>query len=178
MLNDTFRDIIKEIKSGYLERNHPFKYCYLSSVFEGKPKTRTVVLREITDSYRLVFFTDKRSPKIKHFTQNPYSEALFYHPNKLWQIKFGGKIHIIKNQKRINFFQQKIHDASIKNYTTRQRPSSHLISPKHLEYSENLNFAVLELSPDYIENLQLKRTDHLRTIYRECENWKGSFLVP
>lgn len=178
MLNEIFNDVINEIKFGYLKRKHAFKYCYLSSISEGKPTIRTVVLRDMTESYNLIIFTDKRSAKVEQLAKNPHTEVLFYHPKKLWQIKVGGEMHIIKNEERIKQYQQKIQGASTKDYTTKQQPSSPLKNPDHLEHGENMHFAVLELKPDYIESLQLKRPNHIRCIFRKHDAWQGQFLVP
>ncbi len=178
MLNDIFNDIINEVKFGYLKRKHPFKYCYLSSISQNKPVLRTVVLRDMTENYNLIFFTDKRSSKVNQFKENPKAEVLFYHPKKMWQIKVGGIIKIVEEDKRIKHYKQKIQGASLKDYITKQKPSSPLKNPDELEYAEDVNFCVLELIPDYIESLQLKRPNHIRCVFKKSNDWKGQFIVP
>lgn len=178
MLDDIFKNVINEVKFGYLKRKHPFKYCYLSSISDDKPVLRTVVLRDMTKEYKLVIFTDKRSSKVEQYAKNPNAELLFYHPKKLWQIKVGGKINILEDEKRVEYYKQKIQGASVKDYTTKQKPSSPLKNPDELEHTENMNFCVLELNPEYIESLQLKRPNHIRCIFKKDNNWQGQFIVP
>ena len=178
MLNDIFKDVIDDIKFGYLKRKHPNKYCYLSSISEGKPVIRTVVLRDMTDDYNLVIFTDKRSSKVEQFAENPNAEVLFYNHKKLWQIKVGGQMHLLDDDKRLKYYQQKIQGNSKKDYTTQQKPSSSLKNPDYLEYGEDMHFAVLELKPDYIESLQLKRPNHIRCMFKKDDDWQGEFIVP
>ena len=132
MLNEIFKNTINEIKFGYLKRKHPNKYCYLSSISEGKPVIRTVVLRDMTDDHNLVIFTDKRSSKVEQFAENPNAEILFYNHKKLWQIKVGGQMHLLDDDKRLKYYQQKIQGNSKKDYTTQQKPSSPLKNPDDL----------------------------------------------
>ncbi len=178
MLDNIFKSAINEIKLGYLKRKHPFKYCYLSSISSNKPVIRTVVLRDMTDQHELVFFTDQRSQKIEQFQANPNAELLFYHPKKLWQIKVGGKIKIITNEKQLNFYKQKVQGASVKDYSSKQKPSSALKNPDALEYTEDMHFTVLYLEPDYFESLQLKRPNHIRCLFNKVDGWQGQFLAP
>lgn len=178
MLNEIFKNTLNEIKFGYLKRKHPNKYCYLSSVLEDKPMIRTVVLRDMTEDYNLIIFTDKRSSKVEQFIKNSNAKILFYNHKKLWQIKVCGRMHLLEEQERVKYYQQKIQGNSKKDYTTQQKPSSVLKNPNDLEYGEDMHFAVLELKPQYIESLQLKRPNHIRCIFRKDDEWQGEFLVP
>jgi len=178
MLNTIFDSTINEIKFGYLKRHHPFRYCYLSSVYNNKPQLRTVVIRDMTDYNELIFFTDYRSPKIKQFQLNPNAEVLFYHPKKRWQIKVTGQIKLLDDKKLIELYQQKVQGQSTKDYTSKQSPSHVLKNPDQIEYGQKLHFAVLKLSPVAIESLQLKRPNHIRCRFKKDNNWEGEFLVP
>jgi len=178
MLSEIFKDNINEIKFGYLKRKHANKYCSLASVYQNKPQIRTVVLRDMTEGYNLMFFTDERSDKVKQYQDNPNAEVLFYNPKKLLQIKVGGKIKRLQNQERLNHYKQKIQGASQKDYSTLKKPSTPIKNPDNIDYGDELNFAVLELQTEYIESLQLKRPNHIRCLFERKDNWKGQFLVP
>jgi len=178
MLSEIFKDVINEIKFGYLKRKHANKYCYLASVSNGKPVNRTVVLRDMTDENNLIIFTDKRSNKVEHFKNNPNAEALFYNHKKLWQIKVSGKINIVEDQEKVDYYKQKIQGASKKDYITEKKPGSEIKNPDNVEYGEKLNFALLELQTQSIESLQLKRPNHIRCVFKKEDNWQGQFLVP
>ncbi len=178
MLDQIFKDIINELKFGYLKRKHPHKYCYLASVSDHKPVNRTVVLRHMTENQHLIFFTDKRSNKVEHFKNNPNAEALFYHPKKLWQIKVSGQIHLIDDEERLTYYKKKVQGASKKDYTTQLPPGTPIKNPDAVEYQDELNFAVLELKTESIESLQLKRPNHIRCRFIKENNWSGEFMVP
>jgi hypothetical protein len=178
MLSEILKNNINEIKFGYLKRKHPNKYCSLASLDNNKPIVRTVVLRDMVENYNLIFFTDKRSGKVNQFHENPNAEALFYNHKKLLQIKVGGKIKLVQNTERINYYKQKVQGSSQKDYTTLKKPSTPIKNPDEVEYGEDLNFAILQLEAEYIESLQLKRPNHIRCLFKKEDNWEGQFLVP
>ncbi len=178
MLNQIFKDTINELKFGYLKRKHPNKYCYLASISNNKPITRTVVLRDVTEEHHLIFFTDTRSGKVEQFKANPNAEAVFYNPKKLTQIKVSGKMNIVKDEEKIKYYKQKVQGKSQKDYTTQHPPGTPVKSPDAVEYQDELNFTLLELETEVIESLQLKRPNHIRCKFEKQNNWSGKFLVP
>jgi len=179
MLNDIFKSHINEIKFGYLKRKHPFRYCYLSSVFENKPIVRTVVLRDMTQAYELIFFTDSRSQKVEQFKTNPNAEVLFYHPKKLLQIKATGSISFLKDDEKLKHYRNKIQGSSLKDYITQDPPSTPIKNPDSVEYNKDeVNFCVIVLKIEVLEGLQLKRPNHIRSRFERENDWKGQFLVP
>lgn len=178
MLTEIFKDIINELKFGYLKRKHPHKYCYLASISNDKPVSRTVVLRDMTENHHLIFYTDIRSAKVEQYRENPHAEALFYHPKKLLQVKVSGKMKIVDDEDTIKYYKQKVQGNSTKDYTTIRKPGTVISNPDEVDYGDHLNFAVMELQTESIESLQLKRPNHLRCIFKKSDYWKGEFLVP
>ncbi len=179
MLDDIFKSHINEIKFGYLKRKHPFRYCYLSSVFENKPVVRTVVLRDMSENYELVFFTDSRSQKVQQFNDNPNAEVLFYHPKKRLQIKASGTVSFLNDKEKLTYYQNKMQGASLNDYITKNPPSTPIKNPDLVEYNEDeVHFCVLVLKIEVMEGLQLKRPNHIRARFERKNNWEGQFLVP
>lgn len=178
MLQDIFKDIINEIKFGYLKRRHANKYCSLASIENNKPVVRTVVLRNMTDENNLIFFTDMRSGKVRQYQSNPNAEVLFYNHKKLLQIKVSGQICLVEDDEKIAYYKQKVQGPSQKDYTTLKNPGTSIDNPDHVDYGDELNFAVLELKTESIESLQLKRPNHIRCLFERKNDWKGQFLVP
>lgn len=179
MLDDIFKSHINELKFGYLKRKHPFRYCYLSSVFENKPVVRTVVLRDMTEDYELVFFTDSRSQKVKQFQSNPNAEVLFYHPKKLRQIKATGTISFLEDEEKLAHYRNKVQGSSLKDYITQSPPSTPIKNSDNVDYNEDeVHFCVMLLRIEILEGLQLKRPNHIRSRFKRANNWEGEFLVP
>ncbi|GGE20537.1 pyridoxamine 5'-phosphate oxidase family protein [Psychroflexus salis] len=179
MLNEILETAKQEIKFGYLKKKHPFRYPSLASLGNTYPNQRTVVLRDTTTDFELLFFTDKRSDKIEDFSKNPMASVLFYHPKKLLQIKVMGKIKIVTSGKVYEDYWSKIQRESKKDFITENPPGTEIANPDEVEYKNNEHhFCLLKLVPTEIEYLQLKRPNHIRAIFKEENNWEGKFLNP
>jgi pyridoxine/pyridoxamine 5'-phosphate oxidase len=179
MLQQILKDVQQEVKFGYLKKKHPFRYPVLASIEDGKPQQRTVVLRNTTDDFHLVLFTDARSAKMSQFAKNSAASMLFYHPKKLMQVKVQGNIKVVSEKNQIQEYWQKIQGNSERDFRTVDSPGTPLKNPDHVSFSEDQHhFCVLELVPNQIEYLQLKRPHHLRALYSVDDNWKGQFLNP
>ena len=93
-----FQNLREELNRGFIESNHPFKYFTLGTVgLDNMARLRTVVLRNISENLMLTFYTDKRSKKIRHITENNKVSLLFYHPEKMIQIKIEGIATILRD---------------------------------------------------------------------------------
>jgi pyridoxine/pyridoxamine 5'-phosphate oxidase len=179
MLQQLLNDAKQEIKFGYLKKKHPFRYPVLASMEDNIPQQRTVVLRDTTDAFELVFFTDKRSPKIKQLNENSTASLLFYHPKKLLQIKVIGKMHCVEKGEEIDHYWSKVQGNSAKDFSTAKAPGTPIKNPDHVDYlEEQHHFCVLKLKPEVIEYLQLKRPNHIRARFSIHDEWKGDFLTP
>ncbi|AGC78744.1 pyridoxamine 5'-phosphate oxidase-related protein [Nonlabens dokdonensis DSW-6] len=163
------------------KKRHPFKYLTLSTVDEHySPRSRTVVLREVSESLECIFFTDARSEKVEHLNSNNSACILAYHPKKLMQLRLDGTLVQIDDPNEIKRLFQKVSEKAIKDYTTSLAPGSAIANPDHVEYvprKEN-HFKALRFVPHAVEYLRLKRPNHLRAIFKSDDDWKGQWLVP
>ncbi len=179
MLDKIFSDLKQEIKFGYLKKKHPFRYPVLASSADGFPHQRTVVLRDTTDKFEPLIYTDERSDKINHFESNPKASLLFYHPKKLLQVKITGTMEIIRDGEEFEQSWNKIQGNSRKDFTTIEAPGTPIKNPDNVEYSEEEDhFCVLKLVPSQMEYLQLKRPNHIRALFEKENDWEGEFLNP
>ncbi len=182
MLNDYFSELKHDLRGALSKRNHPFKYAYLSTVDQNmQPRSRTVVIREITENLDITIFTDSRTTKVHQLNHNAKASLLFYHPKALRQIRIDGRLQPITEVGEVKRLFSKVSSKAIKDYTTQLPPGSPIKNPDLVEYverSEN-HFYPLLLVPHSIELLQLKRPNHLRALYTKEENkWQGQWLVP
>lgn len=175
-LEETKRELI----NGYSKKRHPFRYFVLASTNNGTPSQRTVVLRKIVADLGLVFFTDRRTQKLKDFEANPSFSALFYHPKQLLQIRVEGQVKLITDTDQIARYWHTVQAASKKDYTTTVAPGTPIRNPDMVAYHEEDNyFCPVVLLPSKIEYLRLKRPNHLRILFTKKESdWSGEFLVP
>lgn len=181
-MTDTFFEELKtELQQGTSKKGHPFRYFTLATVGLGAmARLRTVVLRRTTDDLKLVFYTDRRSKKIGHIQENNAVSLLFYHPKKLLQLKIEGKAEIITDPDILQKYWSGVQPKSRKDYTTVSTPGKPISNPDEVEYLEDRNhFTIVEVIPQKIEYLKLKRPNHLRILYsKEDGNWDGQFLTP
>ena len=180
MKNQFLEEAKQELAFGHLKKKHPFRYFVLSTIENGKPKQRTVVLRKTVEDSNLVFFTDKRTQKIKDLTINPEFSALFYHPKKMLQIRVEGKAVLITDKEEIATYWHTVQQASRKDYTTDKAPGTPIKNPDEVDYNEEENyFCPVKLVPTSMEYLRLKRPNHLRILFSKTDDdWTGEFLVP
>ena len=170
-----------ELHKSLVKKGHPFRYFTLATVgLDRIARLRTVVLRRVTPDLKLIFYTDSRSKKMTHITENPNVSMLFYHPKLMLQLKIEGKARIVNDEEVLKTYWHGIQSNSRKDYITEQTPGSTLKNPDALQYlSEENHFCMVEIEPFKIEYLRLKRPNHLRVRFsKEDENWEGEFLVP
>lgn len=171
----------QELQKSIVKKNHPFKFFTLATVgLDPMARLRTVVLRQITDDLKLIFYTDRRSKKMTHINENPKVSLLFYHNKLMLQLKIEGKARIVNDEKLLKTYWKGLQPNSRKDYISEQTPGSTLKNPDELQYLNNDNhFCMVEIEPFKIEYLKLKRPNHLRVRFSKEQNeWDGEFLVP
>ncbi|UWX54018.1 pyridoxamine 5'-phosphate oxidase family protein [Maribacter litopenaei] len=180
MMDIFWNELQEELKRGTTEKRHPFRFGTFGTVGIDKlPRLRTIVLRHVYENGYLSFYTDKRSKKVIHITENPNVSLLFYHPEKLLQVKIEGLASIVTDEHKLQTMWRDIPESNKKDYTTDNAPGSTLKNPDNLEYLTGDHFfCMIEIEPFRIEYLKLKRPHHIRVAYAKEDNWKGEFLVP
>ncbi|MEJ1222212.1 pyridoxamine 5'-phosphate oxidase family protein [Sediminicola sp. 1XM1-17] len=176
-----FNELKEELKKGASDKGHPFRYCTLATVgLDNIARLRTIVLRKATEDLMLTFFTDKRSKKVVHIKENQKVSLLFYHPEKLMQIRIEGLAVVNNDIKSKKLLWDSIPEASRKDYTTSEAPGKEIKDPDVIEYlKDEDHFCIVEIHPFKIEYLKLKRPNHIRVRYSKNKtDWEGDFLVP
>ncbi|MGB8706167.1 MAG: pyridoxamine 5'-phosphate oxidase family protein [Gillisia sp.] len=181
MINDLFKEAITELKSAVKQNDHPFRYCSVASCDSAENlRQRTMILRDITDNEHLLFYTDSRSIKIKHFKVNTHVSVLFYDPKNNLQLVIKGKMKVYKNNEDYHYHKSNIEGKAVNNYNTRLAPGKKLNNPFNISRTTELHFALLELETQSIEFLKIRKDpNHLRALFtRKEKDWEKTFLVP
>ncbi|WP_405383326.1 pyridoxamine 5'-phosphate oxidase family protein [Maribacter sp. LLG6340-A2] len=176
-----FEEMLNELFNGIKVHGHPFRTVSLATVGQNaKPRLCTVVLREVTNDLKLTVYTDSRSQKISNLLLNNQIGLLMYDPDKLLQVKIEGQAHIVKDVERLDTSWSNIPTNSRRDYITHHSPSSEINNPSSVEYLNNDHyFAMIDIVPQKIEYLKLKRPHHIRVAFeKEHDTWKSTFLVP
>ena len=92
----------RELKLGVKKAKHDYHTFIFSTIHNGEPESRTVVLRALDKNKpRIWFHTDKRSQKILQIEKHKSVSALFYDNSRKVQLRING-IAILESDKKIN----------------------------------------------------------------------------
>lgn len=182
MTNRYWNQIIDEISEGTRNTAHPFRYATLATIgLEMVPRLRTIVIREFDpEQMRLTFYTDSRSKKMLHIKENRKVSLLYFHPEKLLQLRIEGLALKERDADALARHWGGVKNQSKKDYTTTQAPGSEIQGPDRIEYLERDDFfSVVNITPFRIEYLKLKRPSHIRVRFaKDGDSWRSDFLVP
>jgi pyridoxine/pyridoxamine 5'-phosphate oxidase len=182
MKEQKWEEIRRELKAGLNDPSHPFRFTTLATLgLERLPRLRTIRIREFDpENMQLTFYTDSRSKKIMHIKENNKVSLLFYHPDKLLQLRLEGLAIRERDEEKLNSHWARIENKSKTDYLTSRAPGTEIIDPDRVEYLEDASFfSVIYILPFKIEFLQLKRPNHLRIRFSKREaDWKSDYLVP
>ncbi|SIS99196.1 Pyridoxine/pyridoxamine 5'-phosphate oxidase [Zobellia uliginosa] len=173
-------ETLGEIKKGISEIGHPFRFFTLATTDESNhPSQRTVVFRHFNDNLDVVFYTDRRSQKVKDIEKNGAVSLLFYHPKHLLQISLKGKASIITDTDLLKTYWSAVPDSNKKDYTTHLAPGSTIENPESVEYLDEHYFCAIKIEPTSMEYLKVKQPNHIRVLFSKIDgSWSGKFLAP
>lgn len=181
-MSDFFwKEIKEELHNGVKDPRHPFHFFTFGTVgLERTPRLRTVVLRDVTENLNLVFYTDQRSKKVLHMTENNRVSLLFYNQEKLLQLKIEGLAKVQSDEGTLKKHWATVPAKNRRDYTKTVAPGSTISQPEAIEHLTDKNFfCLVEVEPFKIEYLKIQAPDHLRIRFsREGELWKSDYLVP
>lgn len=175
-------EIRRELEAGLNDPSHPFRFATLATLGLGNlPRLRTIRIRDFDpELMQLTFYTDSRSKKILHIKENNKVSLLFYHPDKLFQLRLEGLAVRERDETVLQLHWEGVEGNSQLDYLTTTAPGTEIKDPDKIEYLEgNPYFSVIYILPFKIELLQLNRPHHLRIRFSKREgSWKSDFLVP
>ena len=176
-IDNVYESIWNLLEIGKKDRNSEFHQAYLATHSDNHPSIRTVVLRKIDSTDKVIsFHTDFRSTKIREISENNKISILFYDHNKKIQIKCSG-IGIINNQndnadqawQRTQSFSKKCYivdkaPGSISDNPTSGYKKEHEIElpDEEILNSGYENFTLVNMEISEMEWLYLHRHGHRR----------------
>ena len=161
---------------------HPFRYPTVITSMNGVPNARTMVLRDVV-AYKLIFFTDIRSPKVRELQQNPNLCIHVYDSKKRTQIIVRGIANIEENHPKMDMWKE-AGKRRPDDYITSQPPSRPLSENDNVEFiakSFEEHFCVVSVDVNCVEILRLQNPMHQRWRWNwdiDDGNWKKTQLVP
>tara|TARA_B100000927_G_scaffold15491_1_gene12150 strand:- start:31 stop:615 length:585 start_codon:yes stop_codon:yes gene_type:complete len=169
-----YLETINLLENGASSRTSEFHQFVFSSLNDDRVQSRYVVLRNfIKDNHNLIFFTDKRSPKVNAILKNSRTECLFYDKIKKIQLRIKTNSYILHDIKKITEYWEKVPLVSRQSYSTKLPPST-VIKGEQIDPSNRLsleednyeksfcNFCVIENYIKEIDFLSLTSSPHKR----------------
>ena len=169
-----YLETINLLTNGAFSRTSEFHQFVFSSLNVDQVQSRYVVLRNfIEKDHNLIFFTDKRSPKVNAILRNSETECLFYDKLKKIQLRIKTQSYILHDKKKIGEYWEKVPLVSRQSYSTKLPPSTVIkgeqIDPSNgLSFEEDnyeksfFNFCVIENYIKEIDFLALTSSPHKR----------------
>lgn len=182
-LPEVFQLVFDEILLASKQPSHPFRFMSLATVRQQSPDVRYVVLRSVGDRHQLVFFSDYRTEKIAHISENPNVSVLLYHPQKMVQVRIKATAAIHRNSELALYYWNSVAQEARKAYNSSISPGTPLSQPEEAhswpEVMGSDDFVVVEVVPSQLDVLQLNGLSHLRARFlREEDNWDMQWVAP
>ncbi|HET8806866.1 MAG TPA: pyridoxamine 5'-phosphate oxidase family protein [Methylophaga sp.] len=159
-------NIWAELAAAVDKKDHAWRTPVLAtSNRNGRPATRTVVLRDVdADKWQCQFYTDKRSAKCQQIQAEPTGELLFWCPDLKWQLRAEVDYQLLTSGQLVEQVWQKIAATPAANdYLSLQPPGSELHTATNATaYIPNL--AVIIATIKQIDWLALTEAGHQRAL--------------
>ncbi|WP_339733995.1 pyridoxamine 5'-phosphate oxidase family protein [uncultured Gimesia sp.] len=184
ILDETWQHLTSAIET----ETHPWRLGQLATAAEGRPRVRTVVLRDVQpESRELICYTDRRSDKVSELEESPWIEWVTYDPITRVQIRLRGSATIHSDAARAAQHWQDSSPEHRRGYITVSAPGTKVDSavsnlPDYLfdrlpnDEEAQLgfeNFAVIVCRIEHLDWLQLRRNGHLAAQFLWTDKWEG-----
>lgn len=184
ILSETWRNLCHAVET----ETHPWRLGTLATVSEGRPRVRTVVLRDVQSEQReLICYTDRRSDKINELQDSPWIEWVGYDAITRVQIRLRGQAEVHTSDDVAARHWSASSPEQRRSYLTVADPGSKAESavpnlPDYLfdrlpnDEESQLgyeNFAVIVCRIEHLDWLQLRRNGHLAAQFLWTDKWEG-----
>lgn len=122
------RHIWQELTSATHDREHEWRRPVLATLgLDRQPNARTVVLRQaLEDSGKLVFFTDRRSPKVSELQEWPQGMLVFWSTQLRWQLRVAAQFRVITSGHEVDAAWSRMAASATADYLSANTPGQPL----------------------------------------------------
>lgn len=186
--------IWQALEDGAARGDSPLRTAALSTVGEGRPHTRTVILRAAgRGGASLDFFTDARSSKLEELEENPHVAWCFWDPERQVQIRAEGRAELHRGDAPARAAWDALGPRSRRSYLTIHPPGTATggfttglppaFEQRHPELPETehafANFCLVRTRVHLLDYLFLGSLGHHRAQFHwQGSDWRGSWVVP
>lgn len=180
-----------EMHGGTVDRTHGFHLPVGSTVRDGRPTGRVLVLRAAErENGRLLFHTDVRSCKVGELKSG--MAVTFYDPPRRLQVRVSGSARLAdpattqtrwelsSTPSRKTYLVDPAPGTVVPAWTSGHSGALLGAGLPTAEQSEEgrKNFGVIGVFVDEIEVLRLERLGHQRARFQRDDGWSGVWLAP
>ena len=176
----SFDTLWKWISAAPSQLRHPMRAPTVITTTQNIPNARTMILRDVTPT-SLIFFTDKRSPKVQDIQKNPHTTIHCYDAKKKLQLRIRAQTSLLEEHPDRNRWRS-MGLNRFQDYGSALPPGTPVkdaaLLPASLETARE-NFCILCAKVAAIELLKLSRDGHQRVEWIvKNDQWKLIRLVP
>lgn len=178
-LVELYTQVWTRLARGVADRRALARHPTLSTVSpDGKPKSRTVVLRASSSLlHTLDIHTDLRSSKIRDLKTTPFAALHIWDNAARLQIRLEAKVAILQGADVASIWAS-LPEHTQSSYGIMPAPGQQITSSlAYNETSVSDHYGVLRLGVETIEVLHLG-SDHRRASFGLGDDWVGKWLVP
>lgn len=161
---DIAHRIWTELQRATVDRHHEWRTPVLATTgLDGLPQARTVVLRAADpQTSQLVFFTDRRSPKVAELRALPAAAFVFWSKRLNWQLRVGVRTQVHAEGSLVDDAWARVsQSAAAGDYLAPHAPGSALNDPIDQAPTTH-HLAVVTAHIDHMDWLELARAGHRR----------------
>ena len=176
----SFETLWAWIASAPSQQRHPMRAPTIITTTENIPNARTMILRDVLPN-TLIFFTDKRSPKVHDIQSNAHTTMHTYDAKKKLQLRIRAQASLVHEHPQLNRWRS-MGLNRFQDYGSALPPGTPVqegtLCSATMDTARE-NFCVLQFLATDIELLKLSRDGHQRVEWKnQAGIWSMNRLVP
>ena len=158
---------LSELARASQEHSHPWRLGTLAVCgSDAIPRALKIVVRDF-GAGELVFFTDKRTLKVKNFYENPQASFCFYNPALALQLQVNGSVELHEQDELCQHYWDRLPAHNKICYASPEEPGTFLPTPlqfnKPIPEKETFeNFMTIKCYIKNFDILYLRKKGNLR----------------
>lgn len=176
----SFETLWAWIASAPSQQRHPMRAPTIITTTENIPNARTMILRDVLPN-TLIFFTDKRSPKVHDIQSNAHTTIHTYDAKKKLQLRIRAQASLVHEHAQLNRWRS-MGLNRFQDYGSALPPGTPVqegtLCSATMDTARE-NFCVLQFLATDIELLKLSRDGHQRVEWKNKAGiWSMNRLIP
>lgn len=172
------------LATAVVDRAAGLRLPVVATVSGGDPDARIMVLRAVDhDAGTIAFHSDRRAAKVAMVAAEPRVAVTGYDGAARVQLRLQGTATVSAGGAAVDVAWAGLPEAARDTYRRAAAPGTPVAVPPELPVVTPVDggrdrFAVVTVTLDRIEWLDLAVPGHRRAVHRRVDGWRGAWLVP